>query len=128
MKKILVAVVLLEGCAMGFVGDPYGQSPPPPVQPVPPPAYRPAPPPPPRALSRDEAVQRAFEIASQHGLQPVAAREVERDDHRWKVKLSLAGGGQAKVEIDPWSAAELKLEVKRRGHHEHHGDEDEDDD
>ncbi|MGB8933182.1 MAG: hypothetical protein WCC48_18205 [Anaeromyxobacteraceae bacterium] len=91
------------------------QQQPPPYQP-PPPAYQPPPPPPrqpppPRRLSREEAEQRAYQIASSHGLQPQRVQEAEPDDGAWKVKLILAGGGKAKIEIDPWSGAELRFKV-----------------
>ncbi len=100
-------------------------TPPPPAYqppPPPPPAYQPPPapptyqppqaqPPPRRQLSRREAVERAYEITSQHGMEPVGVRDVEWDDGSWKVKLRLAGGGRGKVEIDPWSGAELRFDV-----------------
>ncbi len=82
-------------------------------QPPPPPARQP---PPPRRLSREEAVQRAYEIASQYGMQPLRVREVEPDDRMWKVKLLLAGGGKAKIEIDPWSGAEMRFKVEGQCH------------
>ncbi len=98
-------------------------APPPPYQrpppPAPPPQYQQPPPPPPpyrqqpppRRLSRDEAVQRAYQIASQHGLQVVSVREVEPGDGVWKVKLILDDGGKAKLEIDPFSGEAVKFKV-----------------
>lgn len=143
MKKALALAMALPACAVRYAGpgDPYAQPPPPPPAyspppaqaPPPPPAYAPAPQPPPpppspRRLSRDQAVQLAWQYAAQRGLQPVAAREVERDEGRWKVELRLAGGGEAKVVLDAWSGAELRFQVKEGHGHRGERHEDEDDD
>ncbi len=147
MKKALALAMALPACAVRYEspGNPYAPPPPayspPPAQaPPPPPAYAPAPPPPAyapapqppppppaqRRIDRDQAVQLAWQYAAQRGLQPVAAREVERDERRWKVELRLAGGGKAKVVLDAWTGAELRFEVKEK--HGHHGERHEDED
>ncbi len=84
MKRALALAMALPACAVRYAGpgDPYAQPPPPPPAyspppaqpPPPPPAYapvpQPAPPPPaPRRLTRDQAVQLAWQYAAQRGLQ-----------------------------------------------------------
>ncbi len=49
-------------------------------------------------------------------MQPLRVREVEPDDGVWKVKLLLANGGKAKIEIDPWSGAEMRFKVEGQCH------------
>lgn len=107
-----------------WVTGPVVASPPPPSYQQPPPNYQQPPPgyqqppppgrqpPPPRRLSREEAVQRAYAITSSHGMQALRVKEVEPDDGAWKVKLILASGGKAKIEIDPWSGAELRFKAE----------------
>ncbi len=45
-------------------------------------------------------------------MQPLDVREVEPDERVWKVKVLLAGGGKAKIEIDPWSGAKLRFKAE----------------
>lgn len=97
------------GAVVATPPPPSYQQQPPPYQPPPPPPRQP---PPPRRMSREEAVQRAFAITSSHGLQPQRVEEAEPDDGAWKVKVILAGGGKARLEIDPWSGAELRFKVE----------------
>ncbi len=139
MRKALALAALLPACVVPYAGpgDPYAQPPPPaaarPPGYAPPPAYPPGPPPPgaapppQRRLTRDEAVQAAWQYAAQRGLQPSGVREVEREEGRWEVKLNLAGGGRARVVVDAWTGAELGFRVKEGGerrHHERHEDDD----
>ncbi|HSM92237.1 MAG TPA: hypothetical protein VLT47_05065 [Anaeromyxobacteraceae bacterium] len=88
--------------------------PPPQVPPAPPQQAYPPPPrqAPPRRLSRDEAVQRAYDVTARHGLRALGVKDVEEDDGLWKVKV-LVDGGVAKVLVDPVSGNEVRFEGPR---------------
>lgn len=126
MRRPLALASLLLACVVPYPGpsDPY--APPPPAHPPAPPP--PAPAPQQRRLGRDEAVQIASGHAARRGLQPIGVRKAKLDEGRWKVELVLAGGGRARVVIDAWSGAEVRLKVKGRGERRHRDRDDEDED
>lgn len=80
---------------------------------------------PPRALTRDEAVDIAIRAAGDHGYRTKDVAEAERLDNAWRMKLRVVPRATVDVRVDAWSGAVVRYEEHRRREHR---DEDEDDD
>ncbi len=110
---------------MAYV-EPYAEPTTPPPPAAPPPPARPAPPPR-RYLSERQAVDVAFQIAQDRGLDVERVRHAHLDGAgRWHVELG--GRDRANLVLDARDGRLLKGQFKQRGHGHGHGHGHDDDD